>query len=259
MRIFSIVFGLTLVAGANASVARAQDWVVTLGARVRLKPLYEGSENYYLSPHPTLTIRRAGGPHRFEPHDGGSTFALIDADWITAGPMLRFRRSRDDTNEFAGLNRIGRAAEPGAFVDVWPTPWLRGRLEARHGIGGHHGWVGDSGLDLIYTGDRFSASIGPRLGFGDQKYMSTYFGVSQAEADASPKIDRAYSPTGGLRYTGATAAGSYQLDRRWRATVDLTYNRLASKPLASPVVQRLGAGHQVSVGLGLSYRFGAVR
>lgn len=257
MRVITLFAGLGLAFTATA--AHAEAWVTTVGARLRVKPPYEGADRYIVSPHPTLTIRRANRPYRFVPPDGGSTIGLLDRDWITAGPVLRLRYRRDDKNEFTGLNPIGIAAEPGAFVDLWPTPWLRGHFEVRHGISGHHGWVGDAGADLVYNADRWSASIGPRIGFGDTNYMDTYFGVSQLEADRSPVIDRAYSPKGGLRYTGATMAGAYRISPRWRATADVTYNRLASKPLGSPVVRTVGAGHQVSLGLGISYSFGAVR
>lgn len=257
MRIIAVVAGLAVLASSGA--ARAEGWVTTVGARIRLKPPYEGADRYVVSPHPTLAIRRADRPYRYVPLDGGGTVALLDTDWIVAGPMLRLRYRRDDKAAFAGLNPVGLAAEPGAFVDLWPATWLRIRLEGRHGLSGHHGLVGDAGFDLIHNGERWSASIGPRIGFGDARYMQTYFGVTQAEADLSPVIDRAYRPNGGLRYTGATVAGAYRLDRRWRATVDLTYNRLASKALASPVVQTLGSGHQVLLGVGVNYSFGPVR
>lgn len=244
---------------ASPAAAHAEEWVTTVGLRLRVKPPYEGADKYRLGPHPTFTIRRAAHAYRFVPPDGGSTIALIDTDHVVAGPMLRVRYKRSDINEFTGLDPIKLAAEPGVFVDLWPKPWLRTRLELRHGVGGHQGFVGDAGLDFIYHHGRWVASIGPRIGYGDANYMQTYFGVTPLEAARSPLIDRSYHPGGGVRYTGATAAASYRLGKRWRSTIDVSYNRLAGKALDSPVVQTVGAGHQVLVGLGLSYSFGAVR
>ena len=256
MRPVPALLALGLV--ALAPTAHAAEWVTTVGARVRVKPAYEGAETYVIRPHPTLSIRRAGRPYRFTPADSSGGVGLIDTDRVVAGPLLWFRYRRTDTGAFSGLSPVGLAVEPGGFVDLWPARWLRTRLEVRHGIRGHHGWVGDAGFDLVHSGRRWSASIGPRIGFGDTHYMATYFGVTPAEALASPLIDRAYSPGAGLRYTGATMAGAFRITPRWRTTVDLTYNRLASKALSSPVVQTLGAGHQASIGLGMSYTFGHV-
>jgi outer membrane scaffolding protein for murein synthesis (MipA/OmpV family) len=239
---------------SSAGAAHAEGWIVTAGARFRIKPPYEGAEAHVISVLPTLAIRRADRPYRFTPPDGAATLGLIDTNWIVAGPVLRFRGSRSDTGEFAGLNRIGVAAEPGAFVDLWPAKWLRARVEARRGVSGHYGWVGDAGLDAVYTGARWDASIGPRFGYGDARYMQTYFGLTPLEA--ALRHEAAYTPGSGLRYTGGAVAAAYHLDKHWKVNFDLTYNRLASKALASPVVRAAGAGDQLSAGVGFSYTFG---
>jgi outer membrane protein len=259
--------GLVLVAllafGAIApgGRARAEDWNATVGARIRIKPPYEGAASHIVGLIPVLVIRPADHPYRFTPPDGAAALALIDSRLVVAGPVIRFRGSRSDDGVFAGLTRIPVATEPGLFVALWPTPWLRARIETRRGISGHRGWVEDLGLDLVHTddmarGDRWDASIGLRAGYGDAHYMGTYFGVTPAEALVRLPRGGAYVPGAGLRYTGAAAAAAYHLDKRWTVNMDLTYNHLGSKALASPVVRTVGAGEQVSVGMGVTYSFG---
>ena len=250
-----------LAAIAPAAGARAEDWDATVGARIRIKPPYEGAESHIIGLIPVLVVRPADKPYRFTPPDGAAALALIDSQYIVAGPVLRFRGSRSDDGKFAGLTRIAVAAEPGLFVALWPTPWLRARVEERRGISGHHGWVNDAGLDLVHTADmtkheRWDLSIGPRIGWGDASYMATYFGTTAAEALARTPRGPAYVPGAGLRYSGAAAAAAYHLDRRWTVNFDVTYNRLGSKALASPVVRAVGAGDQLSAGVGFSYSFG---
>jgi len=254
--LFALTAGGVVLIGPAAALA--EPWVATVGARVRVRPPYEGADTYSVAPYPTLVIRRGDRPERFTPPDGGGVFGIIDTKHFVAGPALRFRYRRSDHGAFVGLNRIGIATEPGLFVDVWPARWLRGHVEVRRGFGGHHGWVSDAGVDLIYQGPVWSASIGPRVGFGSGDYMRTYFGVTPGEAALSPVIDQTYEPDGGLRYTGATIAASRKLSRRWRTTADFTYTRLADRPSRSPIVRALGSGGQVSFAIGASYVLGRI-
>jgi outer membrane protein len=263
MRAFSLVLlAATLLALLGpATGARAEDWAVTAGFRLRVKPPYEGADNHVLGLIPVVVARPAGHPYRFTPPDGAAAIALIDNSLIVAGPVMRFRGSRSDVGKFTGLKRIDTAYEPGLFVSVWPANWLRGRVEARKGIGGHHGWVEDLSVDLVHTGDlakgdHWDGSIGARAGWGDARYMGTYFGVTPAEALARTPRTGPYIPGAGLRYSGAAAAAAYHFNKRWTVNFDVTYNRLGSKALASPVVRTVGAGDQLSAGVGFSYSFG---
>jgi outer membrane protein len=252
---------LAFAATAPAMEARAEDWAATAGVRIRVKPPYEGADSHVVGVIPVIVIRPASHPYRFTPPDGAAAIALIDSPMVVAGPVLRFRGSRSDNGKFTGLKRIPAAYEPGLFVSLWAAPWLRGRVEARRGVSGHHGWVEDLSLDLVHTGDmakgdRWDASIGPRIGWGDTRYMGTYFGVTPAEALVRLPRTGPYAPGAGLRYTGGAVAAAYHLDKRWTVNFDLTYNHLGSKALASPVVRTVGAGDQLSAGVGFSYSFG---
>ncbi len=250
--------GLIFVAVASALAAGsawAGGWIVTVGGRVAAYPPYEGAGHDVFVPSPKLSIRRADSPDRFEPPDGGSSLALIDNRYIVAGPLVRFRLSRGDTGKLTGLDKVGWAAEPGAFVELWPTNWLRGRVEGRRGVFGYQGWVGDGALDLVHTGKVWSASIGPRIGYGDGSYFDTYFGVTPAEAARSPFIDTAYEPGGGRRYTGVEVALARHFGKRWDATFDVGYHRLAKAAAASPIVEVAGSPNDLSAGVSLTYSF----
>lgn len=258
MRGRRISVGLTVAALAGAlagGAARAEGWIVTVGGRIAAYPPYEGAGHDVFVPSPMLSIKRADSPDRFEPPDGGSSLALIANRYVVAGPLIRFRLRRGDTDKLTGLDRIGWAAEPGAFVELWPTNWLRGRIEARRGIVGHQGWVGDAAADVVYTGKRWSASIGPRVGYGDSTYFDTYFGVTPAEAARSPFIDTPYEPGAGRRYVGLEAAVAHHLSRHWVTTFDVGYHRLAQGAAHSPIVEVAGSPNDVSAALSLTYSF----
>jgi outer membrane protein len=238
-----------------AAGAQARDWTVSVGASVSTAPPYEGADDYVLRASPTLSVRPADRPYRFTPPDGGTSFTLISSDHFELGPMARFRHSRDNTKELTGLNKIKWAAEPGGFVDIWPTRWLRLHGEARHGVGGHHGFVGDTGFDLVHMSRKIDLSVGGRAGWGDRKYLDEYFGVTPLEAARSPLINQAYAPKGGRRYAGVTVAGAYHLNPRLKIRGFGGYQRLAEKAGDSPIVAIAGSRNQYFANLGVSYSF----
>jgi MipA family protein len=242
---------LSLAAGA----AEAKGWVVSPGAKVNIITPYEGADHVVVRPSPSFNVRPASRPYRFTPSDGGTTIEIISTDHFSFGPMARFRYKREAKDQLVGLREIKWAAEPGAFVDIWPAYWLRLRAEARHGVGGHTGFVGDLGADLVLNRGKWSASIGPRVGYGDTKYLDTYFGVTPLEAARSPLITRTYAPKGGIRYTGVTFAGSYYMSRNWRAKFDVGYKHLNDRAGLSPIVTVAGSRDQWSGSFGVSRSF----
>ncbi len=245
-----------LAAVCAPGVGLAEGWIVTVGARVTEQPPYEGAGHDVLAPSPKFTLRRADSLYRFTPPDDGSSLSLLKNRYIDIGPVARFRYARGASGKLAGLDEVHWAAEPGVFVNLWPTNWLRGRVEARRGIIGYNGWVGDAGVDLIYTGSRWEASVGPRVGYGDTNYMNAYFQVTPAEAARAPLINTAYNPVGGRRYMGGEAALSYRLAGGMKVIGDFGYHRLTNELAASPIVALAGKRDQYSGGVGLTYTFG---
>ncbi len=250
------VAGLIVASLLAPAVAAAQTWVVTVGVRGTAYPPYEGADHDVFAPSPTFNIRRVDSPNRFKPPDGGSSLALIATRYFEAGPLVRFRLDRGDGGKLEGLTPIKWAIEPGAFAEFWPVNFFRLRVEGRHGFNGYDGWVGDAGADLIYTGPRWSASIGPRVGWGDARYMDTYFGVTPQEALSSPFINGAYEPGAGRRYTGLEAAIARHLTRRWTVGADFGWRRLSKLVANSPVVEVAGSDNDFSGGVGVSFSFG---
>jgi len=245
-----------LVCGLSPGVSHAEGWIVTVGARLSASPPYEGAGHDIFVPTPTFSLRHANSLYRFNPPDDGSSLALVHNRYIDFGPVARFRYARGNSGELAGLSRIGWSAEPGAFVNLWPTNWLRGRVEARRGVFGYGGWVGDAGADLIYTGPKWEASVGPRIGYGDVGYMGAYFGVTPTEAARSSLFTSVYRPAAGQRYTGAEAALAYHLVGGLKVVGDIGYHRLSKIPADSPIVRLAGSKDQYSGGIGLMYSFG---
>lgn len=251
----SRLFVLGLILALWSGAAQAEPWIFTVGVQGGETPPYEGANRYAFQPTPTFDLRSANAPYHFMPPDDGSDITLYSNPYFDIGPVARFHYDRDPTGALRGFNKVQWAAEPGLFMDAWPVTWLRGRVEMRKGVTGHLGWVGDADLDLVYQRGLWDLSLGPRYGFGDKRYMETYFGVTPQDVARSPFINTVYTPKGGERYTGLEAAVSYRFTRNWRATYGIGYQRLADNAADSPIVRRVGSADQFQTTLGISYSF----
>ncbi len=255
MRTISQALLAGLVCALAAGSAHAQGYIWTLGVSVEATPAYEGASHYSVLPLPVIRLRSPDRPYRFVPPDDGFSLALFNTDYISLGPVARFQGSRDNKGSLAGMDKIDWAGEIGAFVDLWPAQWLRVRGEIRKGVTGHDGWVGDAGIDAIYTGRGWDFSFGPRLGYGDASYRDKYFGVTSAETLTSPFFKTVYTPGGGLRYYGVEAALSFHLTAQWQTIFDVGYHSLESDLADSPIVKLDGSQDQWNSGVTITYTF----
>ena len=240
---------------AAATGAQAKPWDIEVGVKGSSAPPYEGSDVYRIGVSPIVNVRPADSPYRFTPPEDGATFALFVSEHFEFGPIVRFRSKRKNTGDLTGLDKIKWAAEPGAYLEIWPTKWLRIRSEARHGVGGHSGIVGEVGGDVVYMSPKWDFSVGPRVGWGDKEYLQTYFGVTPIEAIRSPKIAAAYAPGAGRRYLGAEVGTAYHFNDRFRVIGNVAYHRLESKAADSPIVAIAGSRNQWQASLGAAYTF----
>lgn len=234
------IFGRTLSASAKARVA----------------PDYMGSDDYKIGPSGSISLSLPGEDSTFSAPDDGASLALFGNDALSAGVTGRLRSGRDNDDDLRGFDEIDWAVEAGGYVNWWLTDRLRTRLEARHGFGGHEGWVVDAGADLVAKGERLTLSIGPRFRWADEEYTRTYFGVTPLEAARSPFPIAAYSPDGGAASAGLLASAEYRWDERWAVTADADWRRLMGDSADSPIVAQLGSEDQFSASVGVRYALG---
>jgi len=247
------------LAAAQTTSERAQseqgqsEWTFTLGPGLQIAPAYEGANHYALLPFPWIGIGLRGRVPAFSAPDDSPGLALTSGVF-RLGAVVHIRGERHSRGERVGLPELVWALEPGLSGEVWPMPWLRTRVELRKGVRGHVGWVADFGADAVGMRGPWTFSIGPRLGYGNPRYMQTYFGVTPAEAAANPVIDSAYGPDAGLRYAGASVSALHRRGR-WTGVAGLAYHRLVGDAAASPLVTQLGDTDQLMVNLGVMFTF----
>jgi outer membrane scaffolding protein for murein synthesis (MipA/OmpV family) len=234
-----------------------QDRVVSVAVFSLYGPKYLGAERYGPFAYPTLDIRRPNEPFALDSPDDGLSFAAVDTPVLKLGPVASLRQGRNAgvDHRFTGLDHDPWAVEAGIFIDYWPVPdRLRTRAELRHGLRGQDGFALDLSADWFERTGRFTLSIGPRLVFLDASLAQLQFGVSPA-ASVRNRLFAPYAANGGLQTVGVSSAVAYDWSEAWRTTLYERYDRLVGDAAASTITKRLGAGDQLTVGVGVTYTF----
>lgn len=220
--------------------------VFELGVAGKVTPRYFGASDLILSPVPLFRLKRLTLPNGFT-IGGGSD------EGFSLSPSLDIisDRSTKDSPELVGLNAIDTAYEIGVAAK-YQIGHFRIMGEVRRGFGGHEGFRGELGADIIVKPDEFwTFHGGPRLEFADDTFTNTYFGVSAAEASAS------YPATvsgGGLISAGLEAGVLYQMDEHWAIEAGAGWSRLTGDAAKSPITAQ-GSKNQYSLSFGVMRKF----
>jgi outer membrane scaffolding protein for murein synthesis (MipA/OmpV family) len=246
------VSGVALAQGGSLSEQDAtRQFVVDLGVGAMVKPRYEASDSYLVYPFPLISVGRFYVPGFGQVVDGRRRTGVYFY------PSFGFvgERKASDTTDLTGTNTINWALELGFGAGVRGEHW-RAFAELRQGFNGHTGQVGQLGVDgILYPGEKWELSFGPRAEFASSNYMDTYFGVSAAEAAASGGRLTAYDPGGaGFKAVGLEGRLSYDLNDDVRLHLQGGYKRLVGDAADSPIAD-VGSKNQFSIGLGATYRF----
>lgn len=237
-------------ARAPVVVEQPYDLIIELGGGVQVRPDYPGSKNYEAWPTGFVTL------HYLELPGFGvvKNARTVEQGW-SFGPSFNWqsKRKTSDYPELFGLNDVDATFELGAKVG-YTFDWIRPWVAARYGLGGHSGFVGETGLDFIFRpASFFQWSVGPRASFANRDYMETYFGVTPAESAASGTL-AAYSPGGGFKSVGAELNVRYEFAPQWAVRGELIYEKLIGDAADSPITQ-VGSSNQYTAKLGLTYVF----
>ncbi|RYD91487.1 MAG: MipA/OmpV family protein [Sphingomonadales bacterium] len=228
---------------------------VRVGLGPQLAPSFPGSRDHKVRPYWDLAITRGDKPFEFEAPDENFGFPILKTGGLEIGPSLSLESARRRKKVGAPVDEVGTTFEAGGFAQLWLTPALRVRVEARQGVNGHRSLVGAVGADYVMRdGDKWLVSIGPRLSLSDRGYQRAYFGVNPREAAATGLS--VYRPKAGAHAAGVVAGTHYALDERWGVMAFAKYDRLIGDAGRSPMIRAYGKRDQISGGVGLSYTFG---
>ena len=212
------------------------------GGGISVDPAYEGSSTYVLSPWPIIRLKRMTLP-------GGFTIGGKDGGF-SVKPSFRLLSARTgkDFPALRGLGRVDDAFELGLGASYTAQYWSV-FAQARHGITGHDGIVGEAGADAILRPmDGLKLTAGPRLSFASKDYMKTYFGVTPAQS-ATSGLAR-HVAGAGVKSVGAEVGFRYDMDEDWALEGAASYARLVGDAGKSPIT-KAGSKDQFGVRIGI--------
>lgn len=238
-------------------------WEGAVGLLFQYGPSYQGSESNRFKVRPGLFLRygrysvtTTGGfvTRRNDEVQRGLSADLIQRDNLRVSLSARLDGGRDDGDDpmLHGMGRI--------------RPTVRGRLQAVKDFGA--GWKLSAGLSPDLLGRkggtladmglsyewRLTPSLRANAGLGftaaDRRYMQSYFGVTEEQAQRSGHP--VYSPKAGFRDIGWGVGLRADLGPNWLGLVNLGTTQLLGPTLDSPLTRR----HDTwGVGGGLAWRF----
>lgn len=252
-----------------ASASQAQDLPFGIdnvpnivGAGVAMLPDYQGSDDYMVGAAPFFKYT----PENTEYYAlliGPQLYVNIaNHPWFRIGPMVNYRFGRDDDVDdkvVKKMEEIDGTFEAGAFVGY---DW-KDSQNPLHRFGVTLEILGDVGS--TYKGYVFSASarywypvhkmvdLGLAVGttYADNKYMDTYFGVSEKDSDRTGlSIFKADS---GVKEVRVIPAVVFHFSPQWHAGIGARYARLLGDSEDSPVVKDRGSENQWIYGFAVAY------
>jgi len=237
-----------------AAQESADSIYVTLGIGPEMMPSFPGSKGFRAVPTAHFGW---GKTDPFYAPDDGFDVALFNNGTVAFGPVARVREQRSLGNgnaNFYGIHDIGWTFEIGGFGELWLADFLRTRAEVRQGVNGHNGLVADVMIDYVYRSGPWTASIGPRLAFGNNTFMRAFFSVTPWEAQLNGRV-YPYQANGGLASLGTMLSVKYQFTPTWSFNLFGGYNRLMGSAADSPIPNRLGSSNQWTTGGIIAYTF----
>lgn len=252
---------MTVVLLAAAGPVRADDaWNFSLSLGAGFKPEYQGSDELEFLP---LASAKVGHGHRYAALRGTElSVNLLDSPSWHLGPLLRYRFGRDDADD--PMVNLLRDVDPSLEMGLFVAYNLLNAADRRYGLTlrfdiahdvleGHEGMVARAGLTYRKPfGQQWIGTLGGSLGYADDTYMTTFFGVDANNASRSGLPF--YDAGGNLKDATLRTSLSYFVTKQWSVTGLLNYTRLLADASDSPIVDR-GSADQFFGGLMVGYKF----
>jgi outer membrane protein len=235
-----------------------------VGLGVSLIPDYEGSEEYDAWPVVFGRYTWANGMYAdlggsSDGRAGRARGNVIAEQWVEmlkAGPVLQFRRERDDvdSDRVDRMEKVDYAFEAGAFVGLAKKRWLVNLTAVTDVSDEHEGTLVELAAAYKFpVSDQADITFGVGATYADEDYMQTYFGVSPADSVRSGLP--VYNADSGVKDVGANLALQYKFTSAWGALGAVKYNRLLGDAEDSPVVDNEGSENQFFLSLAAVYFF----
>lgn len=232
----------------------AQNWHLRLGAGLRYQPDYIGSNDFIFSARPIISIGRGVKSTWWSAEDDAISIGFFSGQgWrIGFSGDLLWKRKSSTNRALIGIPDAKFGVEAGAFVEFYPTSWLRARADLRRGFFAHDALIADFKLDAFTRIGAWSLGVGPRARVAGADYVRTYFGTYGGWPGTGGMLQR-YNA--GLHSVGAIAQATYNWTDKFETTAYVEFKHLTGDAAKSPIVKTYGSRNSVTLGISATYSF----
>jgi outer membrane scaffolding protein for murein synthesis (MipA/OmpV family) len=249
---YSLVFGVIVALLSLSPAAHGQPandpfavngkpsaWSVTLGAGALVRPTFEGSDRYFVTPVPLVSIN-------YNDMISLDTSGL-NAYWRNGGLQIgggltynlgRFQGSNSaftpGDERLNGLGDIPAAVGLRAFAKYGLGPVVLGATLTKYLAEGNNGLLVDALVEAPYRlGERTTVTGQLFATWADQNYMQTWFGVTLGQSITSGYA--AYQAESGIKNVGLGINLRHRLGTSWVLSADARLSRLTGSAYQSPI------------------------
>lgn len=218
---------------------RASDWTMILGAGAAVRPTFEGSDRYFVTPVPLVSANYRDMVSLDT--SGLSAYWRNGGLQIGGGVTYSLGRLQDGGSVFTpgderlnGLGDIPAALGLRGFANYRLGPVMLGTTLTKYLADGNNGVLINASLEMPYRlGD--STTVTGRLfaTWADQSYMQTWFGVTPGQSINSGYA--AYQAASGIKDVGLSIGVRHQLTPYLLLSGEARVSRLTGSAEDSPI------------------------
>ena len=243
-----------------------QGWSYSIGVGAIAMPSYLGDDDIQILAIPIFSVTYSD--RFFASLFEGVGYNILKNDNWRVGIVgkLDFGRKEDgsnpfivggdETNDLEGLGDVDDTFELGGFVEFTVHP-ITMKVEARQGVGGHEGLIGEVKVEYKDRGKIFQKpvyyAIGPEIKYADSSYHEAFFGVDARQSAASG-LSR-YTTDAGLLSYGVSGSIVVALTKHVSTLLFASVSQLGEEAADFSLVQERGSEQQGTIGLFINYRF----
>lgn len=268
-RILIVMTALCVMAFASNAFAQSTPFDIdnvpnVVGVGVGMIPDYEGSNNYIIGGAPFLKLTYPKSQYYLRLMGTELSANIVNHPFLRFGPVVNYRFGRNDTSDSKDdvvkeMSKIKNAFEVGAFagVEVVDSENPRNRLNVSVTYLNDISNVSKGynvSLNARYwhqVHQMVDVSLGVGATYADNRYMNTYFSVSESDSDKTG-LD-IFKASDGIKDINVSPAVVVHLSKDWHIAAGVRYKHLTDDAKNSPLVDKVGSADQFITGLGIAY------
>ncbi|MDR3416395.1 MAG: MipA/OmpV family protein [Nevskia sp.] len=225
-------------------------WEELIGFGGEMLPRFEGSDNYYFEPGPTIDIRYRNIAF-FSTGEGLGVNLLRNVNY-RAGVAITYDLGRTEGTYYRLHGRGDLSPSPavklfGEYV-IFPVI-VRG--DVRYNVGGVGGWIGDISTYLPVAGsEKYFVFVGGTVTSADSTYLRHDFGVDQNQSLHTGLP--VYTSGGGVKSAGVGVNATWIFNEHWFLDGVAAATELLGPAASSPYVDEKW---QYAFSISLAYDF----